>query len=60
MSAIKNNINKIEAEILKAISTVLEKNDITYLEIDSALIRILKSNNEDLIKKQIKEENNDN
>ena len=60
MSAIKNNINKIEAGILKAISNVLEKNDITYLEIDSALIRILKSNNEDLIKKQIKEENNDN
>ena len=60
MSVTKNNINKIEAEILKSISNVLEKNDITYLEIDSALIRILKSNNEDLIKKQIKEENNDN
>jgi len=56
MSVTKNNINKIEAEILKSISNVLEKNDITYLEIDSALIRILKSNNEDLIKKQIKGE----
>ena len=46
---IKSNINKIELEILNVLIKISEENEVTPLEINSALIRLLKNNNDDIL-----------
>lgn len=55
---IRNRINELSAEIIKAIDSVCEQNnfEITYVEINAALLQVLKSNNNYEIKELVAEE----
>lgn len=55
---VRNRINELSAEIIKAIDGVCEQNnfEITYVEINAALLQVLKSNNNYEIKELIAEE----